>query len=127
MRNLITKEQEYALRAMRNLATVGRGVMVRRKDMAEDENIPPHFLAKILQNVSRVGTSEIRQGSQGGPVLLKDPEEVTVLDVLEVCSGPLRFDRGGNGKISEVMKECERLVNEYLSSVKIADLVEDKA
>lgn len=126
MRDLITKEQEYALRAMRNIATVGRGVMVRRKDMATEENIPPHFLAKILQNISRNGVIEIVQGSQGGPVLLKNPETVTVLEVLELCSGPLRFDRGDNGKISMIMSAAEDCLNFHFTRYKIADLVEEE-
>ncbi len=125
MGDLTTKQQEYALRAMRSLATAGKGVMVKRKDMAEAEKIPPHFLAKILQDFGKAGIIEVRQGSKGGPVLLKDPSEVNILKVLEICSGPMRFGRETGGKISLIMQNCESMLFLYLEDVTIADLVED--
>lgn len=122
---MITSQQIYALQALRCLAKSGIGEVIRRQDIAEKEGVPTYFLAKILQDLAKRGVLEIKQGSTGGPCLSKDPSEISVLEVLEICGGKFDFDRGAGGKIGEVLSIAQGFVESYLDSVKISDLVDN--
>ncbi|HPE58539.1 MAG TPA: Rrf2 family transcriptional regulator [Bacteroidales bacterium] len=50
--------------------------------ISEVLNIPKPTLIKILQGLSADGIIETKEGKQGGIRLLKDPAQITVLDVL---------------------------------------------
>jgi len=50
--------------------------------ISEVLNIPKPTLIKILQGFSADGIIETKEGKQGGIRLLKDPAQITVLDVL---------------------------------------------
>jgi Rrf2 family protein len=85
----LTRAAEYAIRCITYLAGQGRGVLASRKDIAERAEIPPHFLAKIAQDLAKAGLIEIRQGAKGGFFLLKDPKEITLLEVVETMIGEI--------------------------------------
>lgn len=61
-----TKPVEYALRALTYLASAGPGRVVMAKDIAADTGIPPHYLAKILQELARAGVLDSLKGPSGG-------------------------------------------------------------
>jgi len=84
-----TRAGEYAVRCILYLSRKGRGVLVSRKEIAENAAIPLHFLAKIAQDLSKAGMIEIRQGSRGGFCLLMDPREITLLSVVETMIGEI--------------------------------------
>jgi Rrf2 family protein len=64
-------------------------VLVKRKTIAEAMDIPPQFLRKIAQNLSKAGIIEVFQGPQGGLRLMIPPEELTLLAVVEAEIGEL--------------------------------------
>ena len=59
----LTRAAEYAIRCVLYLTQQGRGVLVKRQKIADEADIPSHFLAKIAQDLARAGLIEIRQGS----------------------------------------------------------------
>lgn len=85
----LTRAAEYAIRCILYLAKKGKGIVVSRKDIANQAEIPQHFLAKIAQDLAKAGLIEIRQGAKGGFVLLKDPKEITLLEVVETMIGEI--------------------------------------
>ncbi len=85
----LTRAAEYAIRCIVYLTAQGRGVLVKRQKIAGEADIPSHFLAKIAQDLARAGLIEIRQGSLGGLVLLRDPKSITLLEVVEVMIGEI--------------------------------------
>lgn len=85
----ITRATEYAIRCITFLAKQGRGILANKNDIAEKAEIPPHFLAKIGQDLARAGFIEIRQGAKGGFILLKDPADISLLDVVETMIGEI--------------------------------------
>ena len=62
----LTRAAEYAIRCIIYLAKQGRGVLASKNDVAERAEIPPHFCAKIAQDLAKAGLIEIRQGARGG-------------------------------------------------------------
>jgi Rrf2 family iron-sulfur cluster assembly transcriptional regulator len=85
----LTRAAEYAIRCILYLAKIGRGQQASRKDIARYAEIPPHFLAKIAQDLARAGLIEIRQGAKGGFSLLKDPRDITLLEIVETMIGEI--------------------------------------
>ncbi|MHB8791602.1 MAG: RrF2 family transcriptional regulator [Desulfobulbaceae bacterium] len=85
----LTRAAEYAIRCIVYLSQQGRGVLASKNDIAERAEIPPHFLAKIAQDLARAGLIDIRQGPKGGFVLLKEPREITLLEVVETMIGEI--------------------------------------
>lgn len=85
----LTRACEYAIRCISYLSRIGTGVSVPKKEIAAYSEIPESFLAKIAQDLNKAGLIKIRQGSKGGYILLKAPEEITLLDVVEMMIGPI--------------------------------------
>lgn len=88
----LTRAAEYAIRCITFLSKQGRGVLASRNDIAEQAEIPPQFLAKIAQDLAKAGFIEIRQGARGGFVLLKEPREITLLEVVETMIGEINLN-----------------------------------
>ena len=78
---------EYALRALTHLAAYGQGRPVQVKEIAETEDIPRHFLAKILNQLTYKGLVKAMRGPGGGFTLVHPPDEIFVKDVIEAIDG----------------------------------------
>lgn len=85
----LTRAGEYAVRCVLYLAKKGDGELVSRQEIAEQCDVPTHFLAKIAQQLAKVGIIEILQGAKGGYRLLRRPEDITLLDVIEAIIGEI--------------------------------------
>ncbi len=85
----LTRASEYAIRCMIYLSRQGQGVLTSRQEIAAQADIPIHFLAKIAQDLARAGLIEIRQGAKGGFILSKNPETITLLEVVETMIGEI--------------------------------------
>ena len=85
----LTRAGEYAIRCMIYLAHKGQGVLVSKQEICERSEIPGHFLAKIAQELAKAQLITIRQGPKGGYSLLSRPEDVSLLQVVEVMIGEI--------------------------------------
>ncbi len=85
----LTRAAEYAIRCMIALSRAGRGRLTSRQEIAEQADIPHHFLAKIAQDLARAGLIEIRQGAKGGFILNREPADITLLEVVETMIGEI--------------------------------------
>ncbi len=88
----LTRAGEYGIRCVQHLARHGKGTLVSRKEIAVRTDVPPHFLAKIAQQLARAGIIEIQQGANGGYRLLRDPSEITLLAVIEAVIGGISLN-----------------------------------
>ncbi len=86
---ILTKAGEYAVRCMMHLASARTRDVVARKDVSESMDIPGPFLAKIAQDLARAGFIQIVQGPRGGYRMLKSPDAVTLLEVIEAVEGEI--------------------------------------
>lgn len=85
----VTRANEYAVRCLLFVAGREFGEVVGREEIASAMQIPRQFLSKIAQQLARSGFIEIVQGPKGGYRLLKTPEEITLLDVIEAVTGEI--------------------------------------
>jgi Rrf2 family protein len=63
--------------------------VVRREEIAREMEIPSQFLGKIAQQLARAHFIEIVQGAGGGYRLLVEPENLTLLEVVEAVTGEI--------------------------------------
>jgi Rrf2 family iron-sulfur cluster assembly transcriptional regulator len=100
---IYSKSSEYAIRAAVHLAQLPDGHWAMAKDIARDEDIPVHFLAKILQNLARDGFLTSLKGPSGGFCLKKNPRTVRLLDIVEAVDGSAHLNRciGGHDRCSD--------------------------
>ncbi len=88
----LSRKSDYALRAVRHIATLQKGKLGSINSVSEAENIPREFLAKILKDLTRSGILVSYQGVTGGYRLSRQPKDVTFLDVIEAIDGPIHLN-----------------------------------
>ncbi len=85
----ITRQADYAVRAMVYLAQLGAERRAATSQIAQEKQIPPSFLAKIVSQLSVAGLLQTSRGAHGGVSLARSPEDITLLDVVEAIDGPI--------------------------------------
>lgn len=87
----ISKKGEYALRALIELAiNYYNGIPITLIDeIARRENIPPRYLEQILLNLKNAGILVSKRGVSGGYSLCRDPENISLGEVIRIVEGPL--------------------------------------
>ncbi len=88
----ITRQADYALRAMLFLSQLEPTQRAATSQIAEAQHIPPSFLAKIISQLSIAGLIHTSRGARGGVSLARSPEEVTILEVVEAIDGPISLN-----------------------------------
>ena len=85
----ITRQADYAIRAVRYLAKQGPNQRAATSTVAQEMKIPPSFLAKIISQLSIAGLLHTSRGARGGVTLARDAKEISLLDVVEAIDGPI--------------------------------------
>ena len=88
----LTRAGEYGVRCVLYLSQKGHGELISRKEIAQQTDVPPHFLAKIAQQLAKAEIIEILQGANGGYRLAKPPKEITLLAVIEAIIGEISLN-----------------------------------
>jgi Rrf2 family transcriptional regulator, iron-sulfur cluster assembly transcription factor len=129
---LYSRSAEYAIRSLVHLAALGDGEYAMVKNIAAETAIPPHFLAKILQDLARGGFLQSSKGPHGGFRLRLAAGDVSMLKIVEAMDGAGRHQRciGGNPECHDqapcAMHDSwiglrSRIIG-YLEGTSIADL-----
>jgi Rrf2 family protein len=85
----ITRQADYAVRAVLYLAQLGPGARASTAQIAREQRIPLTFLAKIVSQLSAAGVVRATRGAHGGVALARAPEEVNLLEIVEAIDGPV--------------------------------------
>jgi Rrf2 family protein len=85
----ITRQADYAVRAVYHLTKLGSDQRASTSQIAQEQHIPPSFLAKIISQLSVAGLLNTSRGARGGVSLARSPEDISILDVVEAIDGPI--------------------------------------
>jgi Rrf2 family protein len=85
----ITRQADYAMRAVAYLANLGPQQRAATSQIAEEQQIPPSFLAKIVSQLSVAGLLQTSRGARGGVSLARSPGDISFLEVVEAIDGPI--------------------------------------
>ena len=88
----ITRQADYAIRAVLYITKLGENQRASTSQVAQEQRIPPSFLAKIISQLSIAGLLQTSRGARGGVTLAKAPEEISLLDVVEAIDGPIALN-----------------------------------
>ncbi len=89
----ITREADYALRTLLELASQPAQMPRTLALVARRRLIPRPFLRKIVGRLVAAGVLETKRGRQGGLLLARPPEEISILGVIEAVEGPVTVNR----------------------------------
>lgn len=85
----ITRQADYAMRAVVYLAEHGSDHRAATSQIADEQHIPPSFLAKIVSQLSVAGLLQTSRGARGGVSLARSADEISLLEVIEAIDGPI--------------------------------------
>ena len=85
----ITRQADYAVRAVQYLSQLGPEQRAATSQIAQQQQIPPSFLAKIVSQLSVAGLLQTSRGARGGVSLARPPEQISMLEVVEAIDGPI--------------------------------------
>jgi Rrf2 family protein len=129
---IYSRSAEYAIRAFVHLAQVPDGRFAMVKQIAEQEEIPSHFLAKILQQLARKGLLRSSKGPTGGFSLRQAPGDISLLNIVEALDGLADYQKCASGLaecnddqacgMHDSWKALRSRIMEYLEHTSIADV-----
>ncbi len=129
---IYSRSAEYAIRAFVHLATVPEGKYAMVKQIAEEADIPSHFLAKILQQMARKGFLRSSKGPTGGFCLRMSAADLSLLQIVDSIDGLTDFERCPAGMaecndqapcgMHDSWKALRSRIMEYLERTSIEDL-----
>ena len=103
---MLTRKTTYGIRALARMARV-RPQSLSVSELAEQEGIPPKFLAVILSDLRQRGIVRGRRGRVGGYQLAVDPKALSIAEVVESLGGPLfPFVCLAKEPLAERCREC---------------------
>jgi Rrf2 family protein len=89
---MFSKTCEYAIRGVIFIAQKSEhGVKVSIKEVSRGINAPEHFMAKILQDLSRQGLIQSIKGPNGGFYLEEGSKKTTLADIVKAIDGDKLF------------------------------------
>lgn len=85
----VTKKGEYGLKALLALAASHGRKRLSLREISEQERLPLKFLEQIMPVLKRTGFVQSEKGQQGGYVLARAPQEITLGEIIRAVDGPL--------------------------------------
>jgi Rrf2 family protein len=86
---MISQKAKYAFKALFHLAEQPWGTSLQIEEIARGAGVPRRFLEHILLDLKRKGLVASRRGRAGGYVLVTNPAETSIGDVLRAIDGPI--------------------------------------
>ena len=99
----LSTSARYSLRALSDLCTRPQE-LVSVSDIASRQNIPVTYLEQLFGKLRRAGILESVRGSQGGYMLARPENEITIAEILRAIGEPLIFGS------CQTEKGCENAV-----------------
>ena len=119
----ISVKGEYALQAIFDLAAQRKGEPIRIADIARRQKIPQKFLEMILAGLKQAGFVESRRGAEGGYLLARPPDTITVGEVLASVEGARKQPRRAETPFTEMWRSVDRSVSDIIDKTTFAELV----
>jgi Rrf2 family protein len=105
----ISAKADYAVRAAIELAAAPEDTLVTAEAIAAAQDIPQNFLQNILSELRTAQIVCSQRGADGGHRLARDPDEITIADIIRAVEGPLATVRGGRPEDAEYSGAASQL------------------
>jgi Rrf2 family protein len=111
----LSKQTEYGLRAVVQLARMGPRQFVQSRDLSKLEGLPNKFLEAILLSLRRGGFLESKVGREGGYRLSRPAHEIRVGDLVRRLEGRLTDSQAGVNSEFSPGEASVHLLNDKLT------------
>lgn len=119
------------LLALDSLGYIGRkstDAPIPLRDIATAVKASPTYLSKVLQQLTRAGILSTVMGPHGGYHLARKPQDIRILEVVELFDGPAGADAPQlpgkqPHKVLEMLLWCTEPSRERLANLTLADLI----
>ena len=85
----LTKQADYAVVLLTQMAGEGPEVSHSARDLAQQVHLPLPIVSKILKILARDGLLRSHRGAKGGYSLERSPEDVSVVEIITAVDGPV--------------------------------------
>jgi Rrf2 family cysteine metabolism transcriptional repressor len=125
----ISVKGEYALQAIFDLAANAGAEPVKIAEIARRQKIPQKFLELILASLKQGGFVESRRGAEGGYMLAKRAESITIGEVVHFVEGRqeerARLRKQADSPFSDLWERVDLAIDSVLDSTTFAQLVRE--
>lgn len=129
----ITRLADYGIVLMTRFASDRKGTVHTARGLAADSRVPLPTVSKILKAFAHVGILESHRGAAGGFSLARDPQRLSVAEIIEALDGPIAMTEclGETPGTCEIENGCpvrsnwdriNRSVRQALEGLSIADM-----
>ena len=133
----VSTKGRYALRFLINIAARTDGKPVSIKDVAAQEEISEKYLEQITSVLNSGGLVKSTREPQGGYLLRKAPEDITVGMVLRLTEGGIspvacldadefQCDREAKCSTIALWRRLDKAIRDVIDTTTIADLVAER-
>lgn len=132
----LSKKSRYGLRALVDLSVRAKEEQISLNSIAERNNISLQYLEQVFAALRRAGIVKSIKGPQGGYLLDKDADKITVLEIVKALEGSYELENeeiSDKIKCKEISMSIQNLIidpvnaklHEILESVTLQDLEND--
>ena len=135
----LSTKGRYGLRAMIDLAQNGRREAVSISSVAARQSISESYLEQLVGKLKKAGLVSSIRGAQGGYVLAKQPDDISVGDILRALEGDLSpidcpaligggggCEQSGSCASKYVWQRLNDGINEIVDEIKLSTLLEQE-
>lgn len=129
----LSRRADYGVRAMVEIASLPSDTRAVIPEIAERQDIPRVFLAKIIPKLAKAGLLRTYRGVAGGITLGQPAEAINLRQIIEAIEGPLALNRCSIRPencprhsccpVLEVWCKAQEDLNRTLESTRLSDLV----
>lgn len=129
----VSTKGRYGLRTLMDIATHQKNGPVNLQDIAERQGISAKYLWQIVNLLKTAGFVRGTRGPKGGYVLIRNPADITLLDVIQTLEGPVTLvecidlpsvcSHVESCVASEVWGEVSEHIRSALRQITLADIL----
>lgn len=134
--DIIRRNTDYALRAMLNLAGHYGKELLSSRSISLQEKIPYQLTCKLMQKLHKAKLISSTMGPKGGFELSRAPENISILEIVEIIQEPLSLNKcilsnfGCPKKktctIRPKLVELQTYIGNFLNSITLADILKQE-
>jgi Rrf2 family cysteine metabolism transcriptional repressor len=130
----LSTKGRYGVRAMVDLASNYGGAPVSIKTISKRENLSEYYLEQLFSPLRRANVIRSIRGAQGGYVLCKPPNEITVGDIMTILEGPIEIadcidgvecDSSDCCATKAVWEKIKNSIDSVMNSITLQDIIND--
>ncbi|MGL5615616.1 MAG: RrF2 family transcriptional regulator [Sarcina sp.] len=130
----LSTKGRYGVKAMVDLAMHYGDKPVSIKAISQRQKISDYYLEQLFSSLRKAKLIRSVRGAQGGYVLNRTPEEITVADIMDVLEGPIEIADCLEGVVCDNIDCCatkllwakiKNSIDEVMTSVTLQDILND--